>query len=296
MARPLYPVLAMLLAACAGPAAPPPDPEAVLTAAEQALRDDRPHEALAMLETVDAETLPFRLGDRYELAHATALFLTGEVWDAYTVTERFPERFPHSERRATIAELEWRIGQALAKSGRSFLFFYSERRGARSVLEHLITRHPDSARVPDALRLLGDMAFEDQQYLLAQERFRDLMRRYPESEWVVYARFRFAMSIVAGLQGPDYDLDQMEHASRELRDFLAAAPENPDFVAEAAAALARLREWRAERHYAIAGFYERVDNPAGRRLHLEYASAAEFAGTPAHERATAALAELEGGR
>ncbi|MCA8948902.1 MAG: outer membrane protein assembly factor BamD, partial [Planctomycetes bacterium] len=291
-------LLAGLLAACAGADLSTRDPEAVLAEAEQALREERPAAALELLEGIDEETLPFRLGDRHALAQATALYATGEVWDAYEVTEQFADRYPHSERRSTIAELEWQIARTLQQSGRSFLFFYSERRGARAVLEHLITRHPDSPRVPDALRVLGDMAFEDEQYELAQERFRDIMRRYPESEWRVYASFRFAMAIVAGLQGPDYDLDQMEHASRELRDFLAGNPENPDFVAEATTALERLRQWRAERHLAIAEFYHRVRNPAGRRLHLEYAADAEFAGTAAQQAAASELAALgaEGGK
>ena len=127
--------------------------------------------------------------------------------------------------------------------------------------------------------------------MLAKERYRDLMRRYPDSEWVVYARFRFAMSIVAGLQGPDYDLDQMEHASRELRDFLRGEPENPDFVATASAALARLQEWRAARHLNIADFYRRVDNELGERLHLQYACVDELRDTTAGRAARARLGE-----
>ena len=239
-----------------------------------------------------------RRGSR--MIRATATLHTGEPWEAYLVTERFPDLYPHSELRSSIAELEYEIGCALQRRDSSFLFFYSDRRGARTVLEHLITRHPDHDRVPDALRRLGDMAYEDQLYLLAQERFRDLMRRYPDSEWVVsragptggYARFKFAMSIVAGLEGPDYDLDQMEQASRELRDYLQSNPENPDLVATAAAALDKLVEWRAERHLQIADFYHRIDNAPGRRLHLEYATVEELAGTAAGGLARAQLEAL----
>jgi outer membrane protein assembly factor BamD (BamD/ComL family) len=160
------------------------------------------------------------------------------------------------------------------------------------VLEHLITRHPDTQRLADALRLLGDLAYDDGNYELAQERFRDLMRRRPESEWVKYAGFRFAMSIVDSLQGPDYDLDKMNLAVRELSDFLATAPENPELLAKAQAALQQLREWRAERHLSIAAFYRRVGNVDGERYHLEIACRAEFDGTAAHAAALAQQAEL----
>ncbi|MCR9245751.1 MAG: outer membrane protein assembly factor BamD [bacterium] len=283
------------LGGCASAPEPHPDPEGAIATAEQQLQAGDAAAAVAILQALATETLPFRLAERHQLALGAALYNSGQVWNAFQIIERFPEKFPHSDRRAAVAELEYRIGKTLLESGRSFLFFYSERRGGRAALEHLLTRHPDSARVPDALRLLGDMSFEDEDYVLAQERYRDLMRRYPDSEWVVYARFRYAMSIVAGLQGPEYDLDQMQHASRELADFLAAQPENPDFVAQAGEALERLREWRAERHLVIAAFYLRVDNPKGHRLHLEYAANTEFAGTTAHARAVAALAELGAG-
>ncbi len=284
---------ALLLAACAGAPATVPDPEAVITAAEERLQQNDPAGALELLESLEPGELAFRLAERHQFALAFAEFNSGEVWDAFEVAEKFPDRFPHSERRMQIGELVWRIGDTLHQSNRSFLFFYSEADGARSALQHLITRHPDNPRVPDALRVLGDMAFDDQDYLLAQERYRDLMRRFPDSEWgKSYAPFRFAMSMVEGLQGPEYDLDQMELASRELTQFLAAGRENPRFVDEARAALARVLAWRAERHYYIAEFYRRVDNPAGQRLHLGYASAAEFAGTEAHARAVRDLAAL----
>lgn len=292
--RPFW-VLLPLAACASGPPVTVPDPEPILARAEQALREDRAADALALIAGVEFDGLPRRLRDRHEMIEATGLLLSGEPWDAYLICERFPDRYPHSELRASIAEIEYQAGHVLEKRDGSFLFFYSDRRAARTILEHLITRHPDHGRVPDALRLLGDMAFEDQLYLMAQERYRDLMRRYPDSEWVVYARFRFAMSIVSGLQGPDYDLDQMEHASRELRDFLRGNPENPDFVAQASSSLARLLEWRAERHLRIADFYARVDNPTGHRLHLEYACIEELAATGAGKAARARLDLLADG-
>jgi hypothetical protein len=248
--------------------------------------------ALVELEPLLAEACPKRLRDRRDVAHARALVGTGELWDAYLVLEQFPDQHAHSELRPVVVELVWEIGQALAASDGGFLFFWSDRRAGRTVLEHLITRHPDTTRLADALRILGDMAFADENYELAQMRFRDLMLNRPESEWVVYAQYRFAMSIVASLQGPDYDLDRMQHATRELRDFLASKPENPAIVQDAEAALGRVLEWQVERHLQIAAFYLRVGNALGRRHHLEIAAGPEFATTEAHKRAVEQLAEL----
>jgi len=282
----------LLFAACASTPVALAEPEKVLAEAEARLTGGDPSACRDQLVEATDAAFPRRLRDRYDLVLANAHFALGDTWAAFEVAEKFPDRHPHSELRAQIVELDWQLGRAMATSGNGFLFFWSDRRAARTVLEHLITRHPDSPRLADALRLLGDMAFEDGDYSLAQERFRDLMRKRPDSEWAVYARFRFAMSIVAGLQGPDYDLDQMEHATRELQAFLASKLENPEFVQAAATAMARLLEWQSERHLRIAQFYATIGNPKGRRRHLEIASSGQFLGTPANQQATAELGEL----
>jgi outer membrane protein assembly factor BamD (BamD/ComL family) len=283
---------AVLLAACSSVPIPVQDPEGQLAAAEAQLAGGDPEACLASLAAHGREAFPSRLRDRYEVTEASAHFALGETWDAFEITEKFPDRHPHSELRPAIVELDWQIGKTMSTSGNGFWIFWSDRRGARTVLEHLITRHPDSPRLADALKVLGDLAYEDGSYPLAQERFRELMRRRPESEWFVYASFRFAMSIYEGLKGPDYDLDQMQHASRELVDFLATNPENPEFKATASAALQTLREWQAERHHQIAEFYHTVGNPIGRRLHLEIAAGEQFSSTVAHDRAAAELRTL----
>jgi hypothetical protein len=117
---------------------------------------------------------------------------------------------------------------------------------------------------------------------------------------VPLARFRFAMSIVDSLRGPEYDLDQMQHATKELSDFLANPPENQDFVRAAEEARQRLLRWQAERHLLVADFYAKVGNRPGEVLHLRRATAPELAVTEAAERARnrlAALGEsLEGGQ
>lgn len=284
--------LSGLLAACAS--APPqvPEPEKVLAAAEARLVGGEPAACRDQLGDLEPEAFPRRLRDRYDLLLANAHFALGDTWDAFEVAERFPDRHPHSELRPQIVELVYQIGRTQAASDAGFWFFWSDKRSARTVLEHLITRHPDSPRLAEALRLLGDLAFDDAQYSLAQERYRDLLRKRPDSEWAVYARFRFAMSIVAGCQGPDYDLDQMELATRELQAFLDGKPENPDFLATAKAAYTQLLAWQSERHLQVAGFYRTVGNRRGERHHLQIAGGERFFGTPANQQAIAELAAL----
>lgn len=253
-------------------------------------------EALGALAELDGDRCPKRLRDRRDVARANAHVGRGELWEAYLVIEPFPDLYPHSELRPAVVEMEWQIGNTLSKSDRGFLFFWSDQRAARTVLEHLITRHPDTQRLADALKILGDMAFADENYELAQQRFRDLMLNRPDSEWVRYAQYRFAMSIVASLEGPEYDLDRMQHAVRELRGFLASKPENPTIVDEAKRAEQRLLAWQVARHRRIAGFYRRIGNEDGELHHLELAASDEFAGSEGYQDAVIARDELRAAR
>lgn len=271
---------------------PGPEAELALGRAEAALLANNPDDAENALDPLADEACPRRLRDRRDVALARVHLGRGDLWDAYLVLERFPDDHPHSDLRPQVGEMVWDIGSKLAASDGGFLFFWSDRRAGRTALEHLVSRHPDSPHGGEALRILGDMAFADADYVRAQERYRDLMLNYPDSEWFKHAQYRFAMSVVATLEGPDYDLDRMEHATRELRDFLARRPENVEAGAEAEAALARVLEWRADRHLRIAAFYRRVGNEAGYRHHVQVAAGPEFANTPFAAAAQEALAAI----
>ena len=288
--------LGLLLAACASTPLSAPDAEQRLAAAEAHVQAQGYDAALDALADLDGDRCPKRLRDRRDVARANAHVGRGELWEAYLVIEPFPDLYPHSDLRPAVVEMEWQIGNALSKSDRGFLFFWSDQRAARTVLEHLITRHPDTQRLADALKILGDMALADETYELAQQRFRDLMLNRPDSEWVRYAQYRFAMSIVASLEGPEYDLDRMQHAVRELRGFLASKPENPTIVDEAKRAEQRLLAWQVARHRRIAGFYRRIGNEEGEMHHLELAASDEFAGSEGYEDAVTARNELRANR
>lgn len=253
----------------------------MLTEAERLVATGDHAAARDLLLAHPGSQLPKSLQPRHEVALARADLGLGEAWDTFLVLRDFADRYPHSELREQVVDLLFQAGSQLAASDAGFLFFWSARRGGVACLQHLITRYPESQHLADALRILGEIAFADGDFTLAQDRFRELLVRRPESEWVPLARFRFAMSIVASLHGPDYDLDQMRHATHELRDFMANPPENPEFMRQAQAALARLLEWQAERYLRVATFYADIGNRPGELDNLRKAAAPEFAATAA---------------
>lgn len=288
-------LLLLWLGACASAPEPPANPQGLLDEATALMAAGEPGAALGLLQAYDVRTFSKRLQPDYQLLLARAHLANGDPWQAYETIKNFADQHPHSEKRRAVIEVEFEAGRRLSQSNQGFLFFWSDQAGARTVLEHLITRYPESVNqyLADALRILGEMAYAEGRYELAQERFRDLLRSRPESEWVALARFRYAMSIFRRLQGPEYDFEQMQNASRELEVFLQQPPENPGFVGTARNALATLKQWQAERHVLVAAFYRRVGNKAGERMHLQQA-VKDFPETEGGIRAKELLAALPG--
>lgn len=287
----LWPLL-LCLAACAGAPTAAPEGERLLAEAEQALADGDVQAAKDLLLDREEDDFPPAQQARFATLAARTQLMLGDPWEAFVLLRDFADRHPHSELRPMAIALEFEAGQRLAQSDRGFWVFWSDKRGARTCLEHLTTRYPNCEQFASAMRILGELALEQLDYGLAEERFRELLRRYPESEWAPLARFRFAMCIFRSLRGPDYDLDRMESAARELAVYLDSMPENPAFLEEAQRSFETLRQWRAERHWRIAAFYRRVDNVPGEIEHLHMANAQEFAATEAAARAQDRLREL----
>jgi outer membrane protein assembly factor BamD (BamD/ComL family) len=281
--------LSFLLAvtACTTNAGQLPMAPELITLAEQQLNSQSYDDVIATLAPLADLDCPKRLRDRRDLLIAKAELGRGDPWRAFEAIREFSVLYPHSDLRSQTVDVMWNAGKQLCASDAGFLFFWSDKRSGQTVLEHLITRNPDTQRLADALRILGDMAFDDRDYELAQERFRDIIFSRPDSDWRFYAQFRFAMSIVASLRGPDYDLYQMEIAVRELRDFLNNKPESPQMIAETEKALVKVLSWQIQRHLDIADFYNTLKNLDGERYHLQLATRREFQNTPGYKKAMA---------
>lgn len=283
--RTAYLSLGILLAgtACTTTSDPLPTAPQLIQAAEQQLEAEQFGEALTTLDPIDGLLCPKRLRDRRDVIIAQALFGQGDPWKAFVKLEDFSALYPYSDLRSRAVDIIWNAGKVLVDSGGGFLFFWSDKRAGRTVLEHLVTRHPDTQRLDDALKILGDLAFADGNYELAQERYRDIIYSRPDSAWRFYAQFRLAMSLVASLRGPDYDLARMELAAGHLREFLNSQPEGPQMVEAATQALVMVKQWQVQRHLDIADFYKTLASVEGQRYHLMLATRAEYQDVPGFE-------------
>lgn len=281
--------LAGVASACAST---PPNPTTALASAEAALGRGENAEALALLESVDEDDYAEEDLERYLVRKAEALARTGYLWDAFEIIRDFSEKHAFSPFDADVQDLEFEIGAELIQSDGGFLFFTSDKKDGQIVLEHFVLRYSKHPSDPDALRLLGEKAYAEGDYLLAGERFRELAVTHENSEWFELARFRIAMSSFKSLVGPRYDLRSMLRANNELRDFLARRVENPEFREEATASLKTVREWLGRKQVLISAFYLRINNSVGYRFHMRKA-AADYPDTEAGAEAKVRVAQWD---
>ena len=288
-----------LLAALAGcgsaPAVVPPgDPAEALALADRLLKTD-PAAACSLLEGLDPDAMPRAERAGHAALYAEALLQTGEPWDGFEQIRSFGEDHRFSEWMPRVEDTHFRIGRQLIESDASWFIFGSDRDDGEIVLQEFVERYSANPHVPDALRLLGDLAFDEERWQEARRRYEQILAESPGSEWAPLAAFRRVMSIHADLLGPEYDLPEMLRARNELRDYLATEPEREDFRAPAAAALAEVDDWVGQRHMIDAEFYRTVGNEPGERFHLERL----IGDTPTHSLVPVAkerLARLDAGR
>lgn len=271
---PSLPLASIALLAVGCGVSPPPvaegaTPGTILDQTEGLIQSDQCELAQALLESQDEDSLIGEDRARYQLLLATSLFRNGEAWEGYREIESFPDDFLLSSHQPAVEELEFRIGKQLLNSDASYWIFGSDREDGEIVLAHFYSRYPANENVPEALKLLGELAFEEGKYELARDRFRDLRANHPRSEWAPLAQFMLTMAAFRDLEGPAYDFRQMSAARNELRDYLELGPERPEFRAEAETALATVTGWMADRRLENAEFYRTIENEFGERQQLE---------------------------
>ncbi len=265
----IIPSLLILFCACSSP---PPKVSggimAQLDQAENLLSQGDARGAEVVLNRVNPQELEGPALERHELLLAISLHALDESWDAYKLIEDFPDRHFLSDYQPRVEELTYLIGEKLIQSDRSWWIFGSDKDDGMRVLATFTSRYPTNSHVADALKLLGEAAFQDREYEMSLERYKELRANHPRSEWAPLASFRLAITAFKMLEGPAYDQKQMEQTSQELSDYLSLDPERPEFRQEAEQALITVTSWLAERELINADFYKRIGNEYGENYHL----------------------------
>lgn len=268
------------------------DPSESLGIARELIDAEDYYGALETLEYFGPDSLSVEERASWHLWGGTAYFRAGEAWDAFYLIRDFLDEGRFLPTTSDLADLTYEIGEQLATSDGSFWIFQSDRTEGTVVLKTFVSLYPRHPKMPDALHRLGEIAFEDGNYEVARERYTQIITDGYNSVWNTKAAFRVAMCYFHRLEGPEYDLAEMNKAAIELTDFLDSQVEDLGFRREADAALQSVTSWLAQKYVSIAEFYFEIDNELGGRQNLRRAWEG-YPETDAGAQAGQRLTELE---
>jgi outer membrane protein assembly factor BamD (BamD/ComL family) len=240
------------------------------------------------------DELPREVAVSAGIASARAYIARGEAEEGWKVLRRLDERFPLHHERAAAGRLLVDSGISLSRDDRTWWVFWSAREEGMACLEYVVLNHPAEPRCDEAYTRLGELYSEDNQRLLAIERYSDLVLYHPLSRLRAAAQAQIPMLRLELLNSPEYDRNGLILALAELDDWVIRFPNHTmkDKVLESR--LDCLRRLSAS-DLGIARFYERIGNTEGRLYHAERArELAQVAGdAPLAEAASVLMVEQE---
>ena len=148
------------------------------------------------------------------------------------------------------------------EGARGFSGIFRSRKSGYDGLKAIVERVPQGTYADDALLALGDQYVDEEDYETAALQYRNLLLRYPDSEWSFRARLKLADAYLARDQGPAYhagfvDVDPrtpvtpQATATRPVRSVVEAAKEEYQaFLDRIAADPGRRAEYANEVAYA----------------------------------------------
>ena len=273
----------------------PTNPEAAADLFEDIV-DDYP-------ETERAAESKFRQG--------RALYKAREYDDASQALQLYMRIAPVNPHLAEVEEIVYECGKAGLASNHGLFSIFKSDDAALESLQFVAQTFPAGSYADDALLALGDYMRRDEDYASAALHYKELLLRYPDSEWSFQARLRLGDSYLARDQGPPYhagfvDVDPREGIPAEQAKMIAPVTSAVELAMEQYATYlermdadpARRAEYGADVAYARRRLQECRERLAGKDLHRAnwYSGCSERAGAISYWRQAAAWPDTRAGQ
>ncbi len=198
--------------------------------------------------------------------------------------ENYLNKYPGGKRAEDALERLLTIGETLSKK--------LHRMGpAVDVLEKVIAKGAGSGLADDASAAVGDAYFRAGYYDEAVAAYRDLVERFPSSEWVQSAPFKIGLCYMNAGASVDINPEAYANARASFERYVRLYPDGIH-VAEAKRLIEKAKAFQARSEYRIAAFYVRTRRPRSAAVYLR-SLLREFPHTDYARRAEALLARLE---
>ena len=222
---------------------------------------------------------------------AESYYLAGSRAKALNAFRKYAESFPIADHLETAESRIFEIG-LLYLEGRirtGFGLFTHRARGV-SALEFILQSFPRGRKTAEAQRVLADYYFRNKRWIESIAEYRELIRRFPQNEWVALARYRIGLAYGAQVRGASYDPTILENAREALTTYVDLHPEGIH-VDDARARLVVLGDQLAEKVYEVGRYYERNDEDVAAAVYYRE-TLERFPGSASAARAESRLREL----
>jgi outer membrane assembly lipoprotein YfiO len=200
-----------------------------------------------------------------------ALFLAGdssyrmgELWQSFTYFKELLSRYPLSQYVRDIAERDFLIGEYFLEGD---VGFFTNRDSGVKVMTHLVTNFSHHELADDAQMAMAEYFFREEEYEDSAINYKELLKRYPNSEWAEKATVRLGLSHFNVSKGHSYDRERLLMAWIVLDNYLTNY-EKGSYRAEALETSQKSRELLAQKELEIANFYHQQQSDLGARIHL----------------------------
>ncbi len=147
-----------------------------------------------------------------------SLYRSGQYSDAFDAFRDYMLIAPVNPHLADVEQMLYRCGVGSLRSPKGLFGIFKSDETALSTLEYVAETFPAGDYADDALLVLGDYYRAEEDYPPAALQYRELLLRYPDSEWSFKARLNLAETYVARDRGDPYDAGFVDLDPREPVD------------------------------------------------------------------------------
>ncbi len=158
------------------------------------------------------------------------------------------------------------------------------------VLKQLLADRPGSRYADEAIFLAARCYYEEGEYLEAEDRFRRVIREYPDSPFACDASYHLGLALLSQARPAQLDQTETESALVQFRSFLSRCRDN-ELADRARGHIFDIRTRLAEKAYRNGALYRKLGDQRAARFYFEQKVLAEYADTPWGPRAVLGMAE-----
>lgn len=207
-----------------------------------------------------------KLFDLASLLRAQALYHQGYYIEAYEAFKELGSKVG-TRYRNLIVRYKMDIGFQLmkGKDHRKMLGLFpilsAEWAGERIVRTNM-ARYPYKPFSDTFQYRLANLYFRREQYEIAAEEYKFLLRQYEQSSWLPHAQFLAGESFFRTVDGLAYDVSNLSKARDHYRTYIQRYPDEPK-VNLAKQRLRKIVTMKAEKRFNTADYYERTGHHSG---------------------------------